>query len=157
MGQTISQPFVVALMAEAARIGPQDRVLEVGTGSGYAAAVLARLAEKVFGIERYPELVQAAQENLARIGVTNVEVVAGDGSLGLPQHAPFAAVLVAAGAPALPEPLKAQLADGGRLVIPVGANGHQDLLLITRAGDRFIERNLGPVQFVPLVGSQGFH
>jgi protein-L-isoaspartate(D-aspartate) O-methyltransferase len=156
MGQTISQPFVVALMAEAARIGPQDRVLEVGTGSGYAAAVLARLAAKVFGIERYAELVQVARENLARTGAANVEVIEGDGSLGLPQHAPFAAILVAAGAPAAPEPLKAQLADGGRLVIPVGTGGHQDLLLITREGDKFIERNLGAVQFVPLVGRQGF-
>jgi len=155
-GQTISQPYVVALMAEAARIGPGDRVLDVGTGSGYAAAVLAQLASKVFGIERYAKLVDTARQNLARAGVANVDVFEGDGSLGLPQHAPFDAILVAAGAPAPPRPLQAQLAEGGRLVVPVRADGYQDLLVLTREGDKFSEKNLGPVQFVPLVGEQGF-
>jgi protein-L-isoaspartate(D-aspartate) O-methyltransferase len=155
-GQTISQPYVVALMAEAARIGPGDRVLDVGTGSGYAAAVLAQLASKVFSIERHAQLVHTARQNLARAGVANVDVFEGDGSLGLPQHAPFNAILVAAGAPAPPHPLQAQLAEGGRLVVPVRADGYQDLLMLTREGDRFSEKNLGPVQFVPLVGSQGF-
>ncbi|MGP0093594.1 MAG: protein-L-isoaspartate(D-aspartate) O-methyltransferase [Xanthobacteraceae bacterium] len=155
-GQTISQPYVVALMAEAARIGPGDRVLDVGTGSGYAAAVLAQLASKVFGIERFADLVHTARQNLARAGVANVDVFEGDGTLGLPQHAPFDAILVAAAAPAPPAPLKAQLAEGGRLVIPVRADGYQDLLVFTREGDKFSEKNLGPVQFVPLVGKQVF-
>src|ERR1700674_3772189 len=155
-GQTISQPYVVALMAEAAHIGPGDRVLDVGTGSGYAAAVLAQLASKVFGIERYAELVDTARQNLVRAGVANVDVFVGDGSLGLPQYAPFDAILVPAGAPAPPQPLKAQLAEGGRLVIPVRADGYQDLLVLTREGDKFGKKNLGPVQFVPLVGEQGF-
>jgi protein-L-isoaspartate(D-aspartate) O-methyltransferase len=155
-GQTISQPYVVALMVEAAHIGRGDRVLDVGTGSGYAAAVLAQLASKVFGIERHAELAHTARQNLARAGVTNVEVFEGDGSMGLPQHAPFGAILVAASAPAAPHPLKAQLAEGGRLVIPVRADGYQDLLVLTREGDKFNEKNLGAVQFVPLVGEQGF-
>jgi protein-L-isoaspartate(D-aspartate) O-methyltransferase len=143
-------------MAEGARIGPNDRVLEVGAGSGYAAAVLAQLASKVFSIERYAELVHSARLNLARAGVANVEVLEGDGSLGLPEHAPFDAILVAAGAPAPPHPLKMQLAEGGRLVVPVRADGYQDLLVLTREGDKFSEKNLGPVQFVPLVGKLGF-
>jgi protein-L-isoaspartate(D-aspartate) O-methyltransferase len=155
-GQTISQPYVVALMAEAARIGPGDRVLDVGTGSGYAAAVLAQLASKVFGIERFADLVHSARQNLARAGAANVDVFEGDGTLGLPQHAPFDAILVAAAAPAPPAPLKAQLAEGGRLVIPVRADRYQDLLVFTREGDKFSEENLGSVQFVPLVGKQGF-
>src|SRR6202043_1694579 len=111
---------------------------------------------KVFSIERYAQLVHTARQNLARAGVANVDVFEGDGSLGLPQHAPFNAILVAAGAPAPPHPLQAQLAEGGRLVVPVRADGYQDLLMLTREGDRFSEKNLGPVQFVPLVGSQGF-
>ena len=155
-GQTISQPYVVAFMCQALALAGAERVLDVGTGSGYAAAVLAKLASKVFSIERYAELVSTARQNLSRAGIANVDVFEGDGSLGLPQHAPFNAILVAAGAPAPPPPLQAQLAEGGRLVIPVQADGYQDLLVLTREGDKFSEKNLGPVQFVPLVGSQGF-
>jgi protein-L-isoaspartate(D-aspartate) O-methyltransferase len=155
-GQTISQPYIVALMAEAARIGPDDRVLEVGTGSGYAAAIYAKLARKVYTIERHAALAEGARQALRRAGIANVEVFVGDGSLGLPQYAPFDAIIVAAGAPAPPDTLKHQLADGGRLVIPVSVDGHQELRVITRQGDHFNETDLGPVQFVPLVGEQGW-
>jgi len=155
-GQTISQPYIVALMAEAAHIGPRARVLEVGAGSGYAAAVLAELALKVVTIERLGELARAARDTLRRLGYSNVEVIEGDGSRGAPEHAPFDAILVAAGAPSPPESLKRQLADGGRLVIPISADGHQDLRVITRQGDTFEEKDLGPVRFVPLLGEEGW-
>jgi len=155
-GQTISQPYIVALMTEAARIGPSSRVLEVGTGSGYAAAVLAELAAKVVTIERHGKLAATAREALKRLGYSNVLVIEGDGSRGVPEEAPFDAILVAAGAPAPPESLKRQLADGGRLVIPISANTHQDLRAITRIGDGFREEDLGPVRFVPLLGKEGW-
>lgn len=151
-GQTISQPFVVALMAEAARIGPEDRVLEVGTGSGYAAAVLGRLAGRVWTIERHASLAETARRRLAVEGFANVEVLVGDGSRGWPPAAPFDAILVAAGAPVVPAALRAQLAPGGRLVMPVGPYGRQELIRITRTGpDSFQEDGLGDVAFVPLI------
>lgn len=155
-GQTISQPYVVALMAEAARIGRGARVLEVGAGSGYAAAILAELATEVVTIERHGLLADKARATLDRLGYTNVTVIEGDGSLGLPVRAPYDAILVAAGAPAPPESLKEQLADGGRLVIPVSVNSHQDLKVITRRGDVFEETSLGGVRFVPLLGAEGW-
>jgi protein-L-isoaspartate(D-aspartate) O-methyltransferase len=155
-GQTISQPYIVALMAEVARIGSEARVLEVGTGSGYAAAVLAELAAEVVTIERHEALAEGADEALRRLGYSNVEVIVGDGSLGCPAKAPFDAILVAAGAPAAPDPLKAQLAEGGRLVIPVSVNAHQELKAITREGDGFSEESFGPVRFVPLMGEEGW-
>jgi protein-L-isoaspartate(D-aspartate) O-methyltransferase len=155
-GQTISQPFIVALMAEAARIDPKARVLEVGTGSGYAAAVFAELAAQVVTIERHGALAKQAEAVLRRLGYTNVAIVEGDGSRGVPERAPYNAILVAAGAPAPPDSLKAQLADGGRLVIPVSSNAHQDLRVITRRADRFEEQDLGPVRFVPLLGKEGW-
>ena len=156
-GQTISQPFIVALMAEAARIAPADRVLEVGAGSGYAAAVLGRLAARVVAIERHPALAQAARERLQRLGMAHVEIVEGDGTLGWPEAAPFDAIVVSAGAPRVPEALKEQLAPGGRLVIPVGDEGsHQDLRRLTRREDGFHEESLGGVRFVPLIGAQGW-
>jgi protein-L-isoaspartate(D-aspartate) O-methyltransferase len=153
-GQTISQPFIVALMAEAAEIAPEARILEVGAGSGYAAAILAALAREVVTIERHASLAAAAKAALAKLGIGNVTVIEGDGSRGFPERAPFDAILVAAAAPALPAALRAQLAEGGRLVIPVDADGHQDLLVITRRGERFEETSLGPVRFVPLVASE---
>jgi protein-L-isoaspartate(D-aspartate) O-methyltransferase len=153
-GQTISQPFIVALMAEAAEIAPEARILEVGAGSGYAAAILAALAREVVTIERHASLAAAAKAALAKLGIGNVTVIEGDGSRGFPERAPFDAILVAAAAPALPAALRAQLAEGGRLVIPVDADGHQDLLVITRHGERFEETSLGPVRFVPLVASE---
>ncbi len=156
-GQTISQPFIVALMAEAARIAPSNRVLEVGAGSGYAAAVLGRLAAHVVAIERHGPLAQAARDRLARLGIANVEVVEGDGTLGWPPAAPFDAIVVSAGGPQVPGALKEQLAPAGRLVIPVGPEGGpQDLLRLTRVEDGYTEESLGLVRFVPLIGAQGF-
>ena len=155
-GQTISQPFVVAVMAEAARIDASARVLEVGAGSGYAAAILAELAKDVVTIERHPSLAEGARQTLARLGYANVTVVEGDGSRGVPERAPYDAIIVAAGAPAPPESLKAQLADGGRLVIPVSVDAHQDLMVITKRGEKFEVTNLGAVRFVPLLGKEGW-
>ncbi len=156
-GQTISQPYIVALMAEAARLAPGDRVLEVGAGSGYAAAVLGRLADHVVAIERHGALAQAAQDRLHRLGIANVEIVEGDGTLGWPPAAPFDAVVVSAGGPRVPEALRDQLAPGGRLVIPVGPEGGpQDLLRVTRVGKGYAEESLGLVRFVPLIGDQGW-
>jgi protein-L-isoaspartate(D-aspartate) O-methyltransferase len=157
-GQTISQPWIVARMTEllAPRVG--DRVLDIGTGSGYQAAILALLGARVVSIERQPELVESARARLAELGFGDqVEVRLGDGSLGDPTGAPWDGILVAAAAPAIPTPLREQLSpNGGRLVIPVGNRGRQDLLLVVRHGDTWDERNDGPVVFVPLVGEEGF-
>lgn len=157
-GQTISQPYVVALMVEALALAAADRVLEVGTGSGYAAAVLSRIAAEVFTIERLEELGEHARRRLRELGYANVHVRIGDGSLGWPDAAPFAAILVSAGAPAVPPTLASQLAPGGRLVIPIGsASQGQRLLRITRRAPDTLEReNLGEVMFVPLVGAEGW-
>ena len=155
-GQTISQPFIVALMIEAAGISPGDCVLEVGAGSGFAAAVMSRIAGEVFAIERHASLAHEAQQRLHDLGYRNVTVIAGDGSLGLPERAPFDAILVAAGGDSVPEPLKQQLAMGGRLVVPVGGETTQSLLCVTRTGQNaWSEDNLGVVRFVPLIGAHG--
>jgi len=154
--QTISQPYIVALMIEAADVSPGDRVLEVGAGSGYAAAVMSRIADEVYAIERHASLAESAQQRLLDIGYQNVAVLAGDGSLGLPDKAPFDAILVAAGGDKVPEPLKQQLAIGGRLVVPVGGESVQSLLCVTRTGEAsWSEDNLGGVRFVPLIGAHG--
>jgi len=156
-GQTISQPFIVAAMLEAAAIGPAERVLEVGAGSGYAAAVMGRLAAHVITIERHPALADLARARLAALGCRNVEVVQGDGSLGWPRAAPFDAILVAAAGPELPAALKSQLAIGGRLVMPVGLADAQELVKLTRRGeDAFEQEALGGVVFVALIGAQGW-
>jgi len=156
-GQTISQPYVVALMVEALAPGAGDRALEVGAGSGYAAAVLARLVREVVAIERDPALADAARTRLAELGVANVEVHAADGTLGWPPRAPFDAILVSAGGPRVPPALVEQLATGGRLVIPVGTRGSQSLLRLVRSASGELAREeLGDVAFVPLVGSGGF-
>ena len=157
-GQTISQPYIVALMAEALKLASSDRVLEIGTGSGYAAAVLAELADHVFTLERHPPLADAARKALSSLSYTNVEVICGDGTLGWPDSAPFDAIIVAAGAPSVPEQLKRQLVIGGRLVIPVGdRTTHQTLLRITRLNqDEFEEEDLSQVRFVPLIGEAGW-
>jgi protein-L-isoaspartate(D-aspartate) O-methyltransferase len=153
-GQTISQPYIVALMIEAAEVGPGHRVLEVGAGSGYAAAVISRIADRVYAIERHESLVKSAQQRMIDLGYDNLTVLAGDGSLGLPAHAPYDAILVAAGSDRVPEPLKQQLAIGGRLVVPVGGVSIQSLLCVTRTGaQEWTERDLGAVRFVPLIGA----
>lgn len=156
--QTISQPYIVALMAEALELQPGQRVLEVGAGSGYAAAVLSRIADEVYAIERHATLAELAQERMRRLGYGNVHVEHGDGTLGWPEHAPYDAIAVAAGGPEVPPALKQQLAIGGRLVIPVGTDPRlQELVRIRRVGpDRFEKENLGGVRFVPLVGAQGW-
>jgi protein-L-isoaspartate(D-aspartate) O-methyltransferase len=156
-GQTISQPYVVALMLEALAVQPGDRALEVGAGSGYAAALLARLAREVVAVERDPELCERARGRLAELGVANVELHAADGTLGWPARAPFDAILVSAAGPLVPPALEAQLAPGGRLVMPVGARNGQSLVRQVRRADGELDRQeLGQVAFVPLVGEQGF-
>ena len=157
-GQTISQPFIVARMIEAAELEPADRVLEVGTGSGYAAAVMSLLVDKVFTIERHDKLAETARRRMKAGGYTNVEIRTGDGTKGWPEAAPFDAILVAAGGPRIPEALKQQLDIGGRLIIPVGERPRsQRLMRITRtSGGKFDQEDLGGVMFVPLVGEQGW-
>ena len=156
-GQTISQPYIVARMLELAEVQPGDKVLEVGAGSGYAAAVLGRIADKVYAIERHEELANQARTRLKRLGYDNVEIICGDGTKGLPDKASFDAIIVSAGAPQVPETLKQQLAIGGRLVIPVGRDIHQTLLRIRRTGeDSFEEEDFGAVAFVPLIGAEGW-
>jgi len=155
-GQTISQPSVVARMTALAQVRPSDRVLEVGTGSGFQAAVLARLARFVFTVERIPALATQARKRLALLGLANVTVQVMDGSLGWKAHAPYDAILLSAAAPAVPPPLLEQLAEGGRLVAPVGELRQQELVRITRRGESFTEERFGPASFVPLVGKEGF-
>jgi protein-L-isoaspartate(D-aspartate) O-methyltransferase len=156
--QTISQPYIVALMIEAAEVKPGGRVLEVGGGSGYAAAVMAQIADVVYAIERHPSLAARARERFRKLGYDNIELRLGDGTAGWPEAAPFNAILVAAGGPSVPPALKQQLAIGGRLVIPVGrVERQQKLLKITRRSETdFDEEDLGAVMFVPLIGEHGW-
>lgn len=155
-GQTISQPWVVAAICQALELRGSERVLEVGTGSGYSAAVLARLAAEVIGIERHEPLAQGAAAALARVGAGNVRVLVGDGSRGYPEGAPYAAIAVHASAPAAPPALIEQLADGGRLVVPIAHDSSDDLTLLRRAGEQLTTTTLAPCRFVPLIGEQGF-
>jgi len=154
-GQTISQPYIVAAMTAALHLEPSDRVLEIGTGCGFQAAVLSLLAKEVFTIERRPELASAASATLARLGYANAHAHCGDGTLGLPDFAPFDAILVAAAAPSVPQPILAQLAEGGRMILPVGDTEHQELQLIEKHGDTFPTKMLEGCRFVPLVGYHG--
>lgn len=151
-GQTISQPYIVAAMTAALRLQLTDRALEIGAGCGYQAAVLSLLAKEVFAIERRAELASAASEKLERLGYLNVHVHCGDGTLGLPEFAPFDAILVAAAAPAPPQPLLTQLAEGGRMIIPVGDADNQELQLIEKRAGKFLTRTMEGCRFVPLVG-----
>jgi protein-L-isoaspartate(D-aspartate) O-methyltransferase len=154
--QTISQPFIVALMTELLCLDGDETVLEVGTGSGYQAAILGRLAKRVYSLERIPELAEHARGILLALKVDNVEVLVADGSQGLPEHAPFGGIMVTAAAPRVPVPLKEQLADGGRLVLPVGEQAGQILECWERQGDDFRRDRVAPVAFVPLVGEHGW-
>jgi protein-L-isoaspartate(D-aspartate) O-methyltransferase len=157
-GQTISQPYVVALMTRALRLEPGDRVLEIGTGSGYSAAILSCIVDEVFSVECISELAAEAAARLARLGYDKVVVKQGDGTLGWPEHAPYQAIVVTAGGPRVPETLKRQMAMGGRLVMPVGDDRTlQSLLRVTRtAEDRYRTEDLGAVRFVPLLGAEGW-
>jgi protein-L-isoaspartate(D-aspartate) O-methyltransferase len=157
-GQTISQPYIVALMIEAAGIKPGDKVLEVGGGSGYAAAVIGQIAGTVISVERQHDLVALARGRLSSLGYDNVRVVEGDGTRGCPQEAPFDAILAAASGSHVPQSLMDQLADGGRIVMPVGDPGWvQKLVKVTKAPDgKLITEDLGGVRFVPLIGDEGW-
>jgi protein-L-isoaspartate(D-aspartate) O-methyltransferase len=155
-GQTISQPFMVAAMAEALALEGPERVLEVGAGSGYQAAILSRLAREVIAVETQPALAASVRERLLRLGFANIRIEEGDGTLGWPSDAPYQAILVTAGAPAVPQPLIDQLAEGGRLVIPVGPADHQQLLRITKSGGRTTQESLYACRFVPLIGIHGW-
>jgi protein-L-isoaspartate(D-aspartate) O-methyltransferase len=155
-GQTISQPYMVARICETLALRGGERVLDVGTGSGYQAAVLAELADEVHTIERVPELAERARETLARVGYGRVQVHVGDGTLGLPERAPFGAIAVAAAAPRAPQALYEQLEPRGRLVVPVGRRRGQDLQLIVRSSEGPAVIRSVPCRFVPLVGEEGF-
>jgi protein-L-isoaspartate(D-aspartate) O-methyltransferase len=157
-GQTISQPFIVAYMAEALELAPRDTVLEIGTGSGYAAAVLSLIAGEVYSVERVPALANGAAELLARLGYGNVHIREGDGTLGWPDFAPYDAIMVSAGAPEIPQLLLDQLAVGGRLVIPVGSGQFSQALVRVRrtSENEFYRQYLTEVRFVPLIGEFGW-
>lgn len=162
-GQTISQPYIVAMMLEAAEIAPGVKVLDVGTGSGYAAALASRIADRVVSIERHADLAESAREAIDRLAYDNIDIRIGDGTRGVPEEAPFDAILVAAGGPEIPQDLIDQLAPGGRLIIPVGATQrYQHLMRVRKGGGKTGDENLkhedlGPVAFVPLIGAQGWH
>lgn len=154
--QTISQPYIVALMTELLELKGDECVLEVGTGSGYQAAVLAQIARQVYSLERIHDLAVEARLALSRLALENVEVLEVDGTLGLPEHAPYDAIIITAAAPHVPEPLKEQLRDGGRLVVPVGGRTGQMLERWRREGDDFSRESIAPVAFVPLLGNHGW-
>ena len=157
--QTISQPYIVALMIQAAKVGPDDVVLEVGAGSGYAAAVISRVAKKVVAIERHPELVRIARDRLKRLGFDNVEIIEGDGTRGWPGRAPFDAILAAASGSHVPETLIGQLAPDGRIVMPIGdPAGVQELVKVTKQANGILKQeSLGGVRFVPLIGEEAWN
>jgi protein-L-isoaspartate(D-aspartate) O-methyltransferase len=155
-GQTISQPSVHARYLQLLGLKGHETVLEVGTGSGYQTVLLSHLAARIFSIERVPELLDRARQVIAECGVRNVSLMLGDGTLGWRQHAPFDAILVSAGAPEVPRPLLEQLADGGRLIVPLGDMETQMLATVTRNGDQFDRRDIAPVRFVPLWGTHGW-
>jgi protein-L-isoaspartate(D-aspartate) O-methyltransferase len=155
-GQTISQPSVHARYLQLLKLEGRETVLEVGTGSGYQTVLLAHLAARVFSIERVSELLERAREVIEACGVRNVSLMLGDGTLGWRAHAPYDAILVSAAAPDVPRPLLEQLADGGRMVVPLGDMEEQMLIMVTRRGDTFERRDIAPVRFVPLWGTHGW-
>jgi protein-L-isoaspartate(D-aspartate) O-methyltransferase len=155
-GQTISQPSIHARYLELLRLTGHERVLEVGTGSGYQTVLLAHLVEQVFTIERVPALYQLARGAIQRAGAANVSMLLGDGTLGWREYAPYDAILVSAGAPSVPEPLLAQIAEGGRMLVPVGTREDQQLVMYQRSNGQVEPKELGPVRFVPLLGHHGW-
>lgn len=155
-GQTISQPYMVAWMIELLRLQGDEKVLEVGTGSGYQAAILAKLCREVYTIERIKSLAETARERLDKLGIKNVHIIVGDGSTGLPEYAPYDGIIVAAGTPRIPPALLEQLAEGGRLVIPVGSSTLQMLTVLEKKNGKIRKREEGSCVFVPLVGVQGW-
>jgi protein-L-isoaspartate(D-aspartate) O-methyltransferase len=155
-GQTISQPSMHARYLELLRLTGNEKVLEIGTGSGYQTALLAQLASQVFSIERVAPLLERARDAIRQTGARNVSVLVGDGTLGWRDYGPYDAILVTAGAPDIPRPLAEQLAEGGRLLIPLGGRDEQMLTLVTRRGEALETRDIGPVRFVPLVGTFGW-
>jgi len=154
--QTISQPYIVALMTEALALTGKEKVLEIGTGSGYQTAVLAELSDMVYTVERIEPLLETSKGLLQSLGYKNIFFKAYDGTLGWADFAPFDAIMVTAGAPKVPDPLLKQLADGGRMIIPIGNKYSQDLIMVTRVEDRFLEKNLGGCRFVDLIGEHGW-
>jgi protein-L-isoaspartate(D-aspartate) O-methyltransferase len=157
VGQTISQPFIVARMSELLQLTGRERVLEIGSGSGYQTAILALLARKVYAIERIESIASVAKERLRNLGYTNISYRVGDGTLGWKIYSPFDAILVAAGGPEIPEPLVDQLAVGARMVIPIGSGQKsQDLVRVTKKENGFTTENCGPCAFVPLIGEHGW-
>ncbi len=155
-GQTISQPYIVALMTELLELTGDETVLELGTGSGYQAAILSRLADQVYSIERHDVLARQAEKVLSQLGYDNIVIKVGDGTLGWTEHSPYEAIIVTAAAPDIPEPLTGQLADGGRLVAPVGSRWSQVLVRVKRQGETLARESLTAVAFVPLVGKYGW-
>jgi protein-L-isoaspartate(D-aspartate) O-methyltransferase len=155
-GQTISQPWIVAAICQALELSGSERVLEIGSGSGYSAAVLSRLAAEIIGIERHESLAVGARRALSRVGIENVELLVGDGSRGMPDRAPFEAIAVHATAPAPPRSLLGQLSNGGRLVVPIATDRVDLLTVFLRKGDELRSEEIGPCRFVPLIGEEGF-
>lgn len=155
-GQTISQPYIVALMTELLTLQPTDSVLEIGTGCGYQAAILAALVQQVTTIERIPEVARLAKTNLAAVGSKNIEVIVGDGTLGYPQNAPYNGIIITAATPSVPRPLIEQFGEGGRLVAPVGGHDIQELIRIRKTRGAIDEDHHGGVRFVPLIGECGW-
>ena len=155
-GQTISQPYIVALMTELVQLEGNEKVLEIGTGSGYQAAILAQIAAEVITVERIPALAKDASRTLTELGYENIRVMVSDGTLGWPDEAPYDVIIVTAATPSMPDPLKEQLADGGRLVAPVGPRRAQTLVRVRRIGDQFHTESLIGVAFVPLIGKHGW-
>ena len=156
-GQTVSQPYIVAIMLQALALNPSDTVLEIGTGSGYQTALLAELTRQVYSVERHASLARTAEATLRRLGYSKVQVLLGDGTNGLPDHAPFDAIVVSAAAPQIPPPLFEQLCDGGRMVIPVGPAPAQELQLVRKKAGQPVISSLEGCRFVPLIGSKGYH
>jgi len=155
-GQTISQPYIVALMTELLRPEPGHRILEIGTGSGYQAAVLAKIVQKVTSVERLPEVAGLARRNLGALGISNVDIIVGDGTLGYPGNAPYNGIIITAATPDVPEPLIGQLAEGGRLVAPTGGRDVQELQVLRNRGGTVTRESHGGVRFVPLIGRHGW-